>query len=263
VKYHHHKKMKKRQIQGFGLVAVSLALVVALIGAVSYVVLLSDEVFKSSPNEVEPQPPIPVNLPHSGGQTLTEEERTKAIELAINDPEVKEWLGKGYEIYEVVPFPTEYEGIRMCMVYILTNEQKPPWVPGITLEVFVDWNQEKVYGFDFYLKLASLTETQKEEVMSIALADPAVLEMIEDKEYEIQGVRVDYWETFNEEKRSFHAYPAVRIKVDPDPGALPTIIYVDLESKEVVKISSPFKLNLPTSPISEYSTHLVVVTPHR
>ncbi len=59
--------MKKKQIQGLDLVlvAVSLALVVALIGAVGYIVFLSDETFKSTPNEVEPRPPIPAIPPYS------------------------------------------------------------------------------------------------------------------------------------------------------------------------------------------------------
>jgi hypothetical protein len=51
---------KKEQMYGLDLVeAVSLALVVVLIGAVGYIVLLSSETFRSSPQEVEAQPPIP------------------------------------------------------------------------------------------------------------------------------------------------------------------------------------------------------------
>jgi len=134
--------MKKKQIHGLGLVeAVSLALVVVLIGAVCYLVFISDEAFKSTPQEVEAQPPLPAIPPYSDEQTLTEEKKSEAIELAINDPEVKKWLGRGYDIYEVVPLGEESGG--MCMVYILTNEQKLPWVLGITIGVPVDLTQEK------------------------------------------------------------------------------------------------------------------------
>ncbi|MBE0516065.1 MAG: hypothetical protein IBX41_01565 [Methanophagales archaeon] len=46
--------MKRKEMHGLGLVVVSLALVVALIGTVGYIVFLSDDAFKSTPNEVEP-----------------------------------------------------------------------------------------------------------------------------------------------------------------------------------------------------------------
>ena len=235
-------------MHGLGLVVVSLALVVVLIGAVSYIVLLSDETFKSSQNEVAPQPPIPAIPPYSDVQVLTEEEKSTAIDFAVNDPEVKEWLGKGYEIYEVVPL---VESGGMCMVYILTEEQKLPWVLGITIGVPVDLTQEEAQGYsiNYDLKLASLTDTQKEDVLRIALADPDVLEMIGDKEYEIQDVGVEYWESSSGGKCSFHAYPAVGINVNPDlrlPGIF-AIVYVDLESEEVVKIVFNPRKSLPPS----------------
>ena len=244
--------MKKKQIHGLGLVeAVSLALVIVLIGAVSYVVFISDEAFKSSPNEVEPQPPLPAIPPYSDVQTLTEEEKSKAIELAINDPEVKKWLDEGYEIYGVISLSAENESGGMCMVYVLTQKQKLPWVLGITLGVPVDLVRKEAQGgcINFDLKLASLTENQKEEVLRIALADPEVLEMIGDEEYEIQDVRVEYWESSHKGKSSFHAYPAVSMNVNPDPK-LPgifAIVYVDLENGEVIKIFTNPRKSLPPS----------------
>jgi hypothetical protein len=232
--------MKKKQIQGLGLVAVSLALVIVLIGAVCYVVLLSDEAFKSSPSEVEAQPPTPAIPPHSAEQPLTEEERTKAIELAINEPEVKKWLDEGYEVYEVIKLSSENESGHMCMVYILTQKQKLPWVLGITLGVTVDLVKKEAQGgcINFDLELASLREDQKEEVLRIALADPEVLDIISDEEYEIQSIGVDYWESSHKGKSSFHAYPAVRIIAN---------IYVDLESKKVVEIMSIPRKRAPPS----------------
>jgi hypothetical protein len=216
--------MKKKQIHGLGLVeAVSLALVIVLIGAVSYLVFISDEAFKSSPQEVEAQPPMPAIPPYSDVQTLTEEEKSEAIELVINDPEVKKWLDEGYEIYGVISLSAENESGGMCMVYVLT--------------------------INFELELAPLTEGQEEEVVRIALTNPKVLEMIGDKEYVIQEVRVDYWESSSEGKCSFHAYPAVSININPDPNltGIFAIVYVDLENGEVIKIFTNPRKSLPTS----------------
>lgn len=243
--------MKRKEMHGLGLVALSLALVVVLIGAVSCIVFLSDEALKSTPTEVEPEPPLPAFPPYSGEQVLTEEEKSKAIELAINDPEVKKWLDEGYEIYEVIPLSSENESGGMCMVYVLTQKQKLPWVLGITLGVPVDLVRKESQGgcINFELKLASLTENQKEEVLRIALADPEVLEMIGDEEYEIQNVGIDYWESSHKGKSSFHAYPAVSINVNPDPN-LPgifAIVYVDLESEEVIEIFTNPRKSLPPS----------------
>jgi len=105
---------------------------------VGYIVFISDEAFKSSPQEVEAQPPIPAIPPYSDKQALTEEEKSEAIDLAINDPGVKKWLGERYEIYGVISLSAENESSGMCMVYVLTQKQKLPWVLGITLGVPVD-----------------------------------------------------------------------------------------------------------------------------
>ena len=82
------------------LIAAGLALAVAILGTIGYIVYSPNEVSKSS--LIEPQPPIFAIPPYSGVQTLTEEEKSKAIELAINEPEVKKWLDEGYEVYEVI-----------------------------------------------------------------------------------------------------------------------------------------------------------------
>ncbi|MBE0516071.1 MAG: PKD domain-containing protein [Methanophagales archaeon] len=244
------------------LTVTGLILGVAILGTIGYTVFSPNETSESA--QIEPQPPIPIP-PYSDVQPLTEEEKLKAIELAISDLEVQEWLDNGYEVYEVVPVPlpprppqsTGYEGIRPCLVYILTKEQELPWVLGITLEVSVDVIQEKVYGFDFDLKLASLTDEQKDEVLRIALTNPEVLDMIGGKHYEIKDVGVQRvlsgppWKTCYEGKCPFLAYPAVSITVNSDPELLRFInIYVNLESKEVVKILSALKSIPPPPPFA-------------
>ncbi|GEM_PF-2452478 len=240
------------------LTVAGLILAVAILGTIGYTVYSPIETSKSA--QIEPQPPIPIP-PYSDVQPLTEEEKLKAIELAINDLGVQEWLDEGYEIYEVAPLPlpplpphsTGYD-TRPCIVYILTKKQELPWVLGVTLEVSVDVIQEKVYGFDFDLKLASLTDEQKDEVLRIALTNPEVLDMIGGKQYEIKDVGVQRvlsgppWKICYEGKCPFLAYPAVSITVKPDPELLRFInIYVNLESKEVVKILSALK-SIPPSP---------------
>ena len=45
--------MKRKEMHGLGLVVVSLALVVALIGTVGYIVFLSDEVLKLSQEQAK------------------------------------------------------------------------------------------------------------------------------------------------------------------------------------------------------------------
>ncbi|MDI6885537.1 MAG: PGF-CTERM sorting domain-containing protein [archaeon] len=241
------------------LTVTGLILAVAILGTIGYTVFSPNETPESA--QIEPQPPIPIP-PYSDAQPLTEEDKLKAIELAINDLGVQEWLDNGYEVYEVVPVPlpplppqsTDYEDTRPCIVYILTKKQELPWVLGVTLEVSVDVIQEKVYGFDFDLKLASLTDEQKDEVLRIALTNPKVLDMIGGKQYEIKDVGVQRvlsgppWETCYEGKCPFLAYPAVSITVNSDPELLRFInIYVNLESKEVVKILSALK-SIPPSP---------------
>lgn len=129
-------------MQGLDLEAVSLALVVVLIGAVSYIVFLSDEVLKSTSTEVEPEPEPPALPPYSGEQVLTEEEKSKAIELAINDPEVKKWLGEGYEIPNVGIdyWESSHKGKSYFHAYpaVSINVNQDPNLPGIFAIVYVD-----------------------------------------------------------------------------------------------------------------------------
>ncbi|MEA2075117.1 MAG: hypothetical protein U9O85_05230 [Euryarchaeota archaeon] len=178
--------------------------------------------------------------------------------MAINDPEVKKWLDEGYEIYGVISLSAENESSGMCMVHVLTQKQNLPWVLGITLGVPVDLVGKEAQGgcINFELELASLTENQKEEVLRTALADTEVLEMIGDKEYEIQDVRVEYWESSHKGKSSFHAYPAVSMNVNPDPKlqGIFAIVYVDLENREVIKIFTNPRKSLPPTPLPSAPT---------
>jgi hypothetical protein len=142
--------MKKKQIQGLDLVlvAVSLALVVALIGAVCYVVLLSDEAFKSSPNEVEALPPTPAIPPCSDEQALTEEEKSEAIDLAINDPEVKKWLDEEYEIQSIGVdyWESSHKGKSSFHAYpaVSINVNPDPRLAGIIANIYVDLESKEV-----------------------------------------------------------------------------------------------------------------------
>jgi hypothetical protein len=178
-----------------------------------------------------PQPPLPPIPPSF--QEVRGEKREEAIKLALADPEVERWLKKGYEIYGVYA----EDGSNM-MVYFLTKERKLPWVLGITIGVPVDLFRKEAQGccINFYLRLASLTEDQKAKVLEIAFKDPEVLRLTEGKEYRIEDVFVGSWESCCK-KCTFHAYPAVRINVNPPnvSGVIATV-YVDLENETVFKI---------------------------
>ena len=115
---------------------------------------------------IEPQPPIPSFRQEE--VMVTGEERSKVVDIAINDPRIKEWLGKGYEICGVYDV-TDYVG--MYSVGILTQEQRLPWVVGISLTVNVDLKTEEVNSYSYDLELASLSEAQEEEVMNMATVE--------------------------------------------------------------------------------------------
>jgi hypothetical protein len=198
------------------------------------------------PQPPQPQPPLPPIPPSF--QEVRGENREEAVKLALADLEVERWLKKGYEVYGVY---AEDEG--NVMVYFLTKERRPPWVLGITIGVPVDLHRKEAQGccINFHLKLASLTEDQKAKVLETALKDPKVLWLIEGKEYKIEDIFVGSWESCYK-KCTFHAYPAVRINVNPAnvSGVIATV-YVDLENETVFKIMRYPRKPFPPPPILE------------
>jgi hypothetical protein len=156
---------------------------------------------------VEPQPPIPSFS--SDDVMVTGEERSRIVNFAVIDPEVKVWLDKGYEIFAVYDI-TAYAGNGIYSVGILTQEQRLPWVIGITLVVNVNLEIEEVTNFYFKLKLATLNEEQKEEVMNLAVA---YIEENYGTDYCINGeVEVGSGGTAT----TFYAYPVASFRIPAD-----------------------------------------------
>jgi hypothetical protein len=203
----------------------------AIIGASSFIQPLGD-----NNNEfIEPQPPD-INYFSFIYENVTEEERTKAIDIAVNDPDVKEWLGKGYEIGTVVLYPY-LRSVGEYSVSILTQEQMLPWVIGISLNVKVNATIEKVKSFSYELALASLNEEQKEEVLNIATA---YIEENYGTDFTIDKVRVQSGEESIEGKNTFYAYPRARFRIPSSRSQEGIIaeVFVDLENGEITKVTT-------------------------
>jgi len=194
---------------------------------------------------IEPQPPIPGFPPGEMVNEVTGEKRTKVVEIAINDPRIQEWLSKGYEIsgvYEITDYVEAYS------VTILTQEQRLPWVVGISLTVNVDLKMEEVNTYYYNLALASLSEAQKEEVMNIAVD---YVEEIYDTDYRLNGdVEVRSIQSGGITS-TFRAYPAASFRLPADysqPGTLATV-FVDLETGKVAEVRIDGSKSFPPWPL--------------
>jgi uncharacterized protein (UPF0254 family) len=224
---------KKRVILFLFLVSVSLLLIIG----VSSMFQPKEE----NNNEfIEPQPPIPSFS--SDDVIVTGEERSKVVDIAVNDPEVKKWLGKGYEISAVYEI-TAYAGKGIYSVGILTQEQMLPCVVGITLKVNVDLGMEEVTNFTYDLELGSLSEEQKEEVMNIGVN---YVEENYGSDYSINGdVEVGSGGT----STTFYAYPTAsfRVPADYQQSGLIVNVMVDLETGNVTKVITIPSKNMPPS----------------
>lgn len=192
---------------------------------------------------IEPQPPV-INFSFIY-ENVTEEERTKAINIAVNDPEVKEWLGKGYEICSVALRPY-LRTVGEYSVGILTQEQRLPWVTGISLRVNVNATIEEVKSFSCELAFASLSEEQKEEFMNIATA--YIEENYGTDFTPIGKVRVESYGESIECKTTFCAYPRGRFRIPSNSSqeGIVAKIFVDLENGEVTKVFTDYSAASPT-----------------
>ena len=166
----------------------------------------------------------------------------KAIEIAIKDPSVKEEIsGKGYELGEVRQSEPDEPAEFIVAIHVGKEE-----LPGISLYVVVDVEQEKVLRVNRQLRPRQLTEEEKAEARSIALSDPRVLERIGDKEYEVTSIQEASWSKGQE----FFVFPAVELNIPPDSRVegLRLRVFVDLEAKKVVEIHSAYRKPMPPTP---------------
>jgi len=211
----------------------------AIIGVSMFVQSVGD----NNKKFIKPQPPD-VNYWSFLYQNVTDEERTTAIDIAVNDPDVKAWLGKGYEIGTVVLYPY-LRSVGEYSVSILTHEQRLPWVIGISLDVKVNATIEKVKSFSFQLALASLSEEQKEEVLNIAT--PYVEENY-GSDFTVGEVRVQSYKESIEGKPSFYAYPQGEFRIPSNSSVVGILaeVFVDLENGEIAKINTHHSAGNPS-----------------
>ncbi len=168
----------------------------------------------------------------------------QAINIAISDNRVKEWLGEGYLVESVVEDSSEQ---NVSWVTIHTNAQKLPWVTGITLRVPVSLATQEASVINFDLTLAQLSEEQKAAVVSVAQNTS--------KEHGVEigigDVSIGYWTSYADGKDMFFAYPYVEFRDPPDWNRSGMImrVFVDLEKGEVAKVltsySKPFPPGVP------------------
>jgi hypothetical protein len=220
-------KMRKKGIILF-LFLVSISLL-AIIG-VSSLILPNED----NNNEfIEPQPPV-ISFPSNSYVNVTDDEWTKAVNVAVNDAEVKEWLGKGYEICSVVL--CTHGAIGTYYVGILTQEQKLPWIIGISLIVNVNETIEEVNYFSHEFAFAPLSEEQEEEVLNIATA---YVEENHGTDYAITYFGVKEYKETIEGKTTFYAYPRVIFRVPSNTShGISVHLGVDLKKGEVVEVKT-------------------------
>jgi hypothetical protein len=115
----------------------------------------------------------------------------------------------------------------------LTQEQRLPWVVGISLTVHVDLKMEEVNTYHHDLALATLSEDQKEEVMNIAVD---YVEEIYGTDYIIEYVGVSSRQRGGKTS-TFRAGPvaAFRIPADYSQPGMSKSFFVDLETGEVTE----------------------------
>ena len=183
---------------------------------------------------IAPQPPIPV-VPDDFVEVQASH-RDLLIEKAVNDPQVKEYLEDGYEIYKVLEYHDVVNNFVIYDVLIQTQRQRLPWVLGISLRVQVDFVQEGALVIEYYLTLANLTIIQKEQVMSMAID---YVEEHYGDDYCIQwNALVASWQGGVGGNWSFSAYPSASFRVPSDWSKSGTIlnVYVVLEKNEGIKV---------------------------
>ncbi len=209
-------------------------LVLAVILAVSFIyaeVVLS----QNNGQSPSPQPPIPAIIPSAQNVTGTAE-GSQAASIALANDEVKQYTDKGYQFYGV------FRSGNVYWVGILTNEQKLPWVTGISLIIPVQFNSSDPIFVNFELTLTNLTESQKEQTLQIASSTI--------KQYggnaTTEDVSVRSWSTSLGNTTMFHAYPCVSFRVPEDfhEAGTEVAVYVDLQKGKVAHVqTNPSKPN--------------------
>ena len=222
--------MKSKVIIIFAVLGViGLVIALAFVGSVTYL-KLSSEAWKE--------------LPY---WELTDEERQTAIEIAMQNETVKQYLDQGYNRSGHSPdciYRNDETGITVGEVLLAKAGFGGRWYSHHYIFIYVNLNTEEVTGINEGLKDFRLTEEQAKKAKYIALSDPEVKKILNGKDYEIEVgrplVKMSSYEIPIAEGFSVMGSTeeligaSVKFKFT-DGTILP--VHVSLEKEEVIRIS--------------------------
>ncbi len=178
---------------------------------------------------------------------LTDEERHTAIEIAMQNETVKQYLDQGYNRSGHSPdciFRNDETGITVGRVLLTKAGLGGRWYLHHQVFVYVNLNTGEVTGINEGLKDFRLTEEQEERAKHIALSDPEVKKILNGKDYEIEVGRplvkmssyeIPIAEGFSVMGSSEELIGA-SVKLKFTDGTIATV-HVSLEKEEVIRIS--------------------------
>ena len=222
--------MKKKAIAILAVLGV-IGLVIALtfVGSVTYLMMSS-----------EPWEELPY-------WKLTDEERQTAIEIAMHNETVKQYLDQGYNRSGHRPdciYRNDETGITVGVVLLTKAGFGGRWYSHHYVFVYVNLNTAEVTGIDEVLKDFRLTEEQEEKAKHIALSDPEVKKILNGKDYEIEVgrplVKMSSYEIPIAEgfsvMGSTEELIGASVKIEFTDGTI-VPVHVSLEKEEVIRIS--------------------------
>lgn len=178
---------------------------------------------------------------------LTGEERQTAIEIAMQNETVKQYLDQGYDISGHSPdcvYRNDETGITVGEVLLTKAGFGGRWYSHHYVFVYVNLNTGEVTGINEGLKDFRLTEEQEEKAKHIALSDPEVKKIVNGKDYEIEVgrplVKMSSYEIPIAEgfsvMGSTEELIGASVKFKFTDGTI-VHVHVSLEKEEVIRIS--------------------------
>ena len=179
------------------------------------------------------------------GESLTSERRAQVVNIALDDPSIKEFLvGRQYEITSVSPYLVGFVPGEIRYVVNIQSPNQQQWEANLV--VIVNVTKSRVDKNTLNVSSTGFTEADMSETQRIALADKTVQETIGDRGYEVFLISIDYWQEVQDGKTLFHIFPVVELFLYPR-GSENLYVFVDLDQKKVVKIFT--ESNLSQNPL--------------
>jgi hypothetical protein len=167
-------------------------------------------------------------------EELTPERENELTEVAMNHPEISEYLaGRSYET-RVGPYTRGVAPgvIRYLVSFIFRGEDEV----SQDLRLVVNATEQRVEDIIFTIIDHTLTEEEESQTLQIALADETVKEVMGGRSYkESPGIIRDGWYETVDGKVHFYIFPKVELWLQPTVSDI-LEIYVDLDREKVVKI---------------------------